>query len=81
MNEILDLIPLIKLFLYINVLSTILFFLALLVYAIKKGMLKFAFRKNDLWTLQEKYERLERELSFLKDDILIYFTKTKHGKK
>ena len=69
MNDILQLVPLIKWYILINLVIIGISSIGFLIFLIKKGILKFAFRKHDVWQLHEQYEKQQTEIYELRSEI------------
>lgn len=69
MKEIYEFIALAKFFIWLEIGITILFAVAALIVAIRKRMFKFAFRKSQMWDLEEQVERLASRYEKVESDI------------
>ncbi len=70
MNSLNETLQLVQAWLIVQLILETLGCIALIVYAVKKGMFKYAFRKNQLWQLEETIEKQDYRIIQNECDLL-----------
>lgn len=68
-SEIYEIADLVKLYIYLNLIVTVLGVVSLLIWVIKKRLFKFAFKNHSLWRLEEKVSELDSKIEFTQNFI------------